>query len=202
VPDMPPQWVPTAMQQQQEEAVPAQTPSPSPAPAAAGFVWPCPEELRQLDSSTLAAATAFAAVFPATPAVTASAPFTTSRRASASMPHSQAALTAAADSAGSGTAPAAVAAARPKPRAAAKARAGTGSRVQQLLGPAVRTRAEAVARYKAKRARRGSVSRVRYQRRKDYADQRPRVGGRFVKVKGLQPQQPQSQQQAQPQLAQ
>jgi hypothetical protein len=58
--------------------------------------------------------------------------------------------------------------------------------LQQELGPAVRTRAEAVARYKAKRARRSSVKRVRYQRRKEYADQRPRVGGRFIKKCDLQ----------------
>jgi hypothetical protein len=50
----------------------------------------------------------------------------------------------------------------------------------------VRSRAEAVARYRAKRARRSSVQRVRYQRRKDYADTRPRVRGRFIKVSELQ----------------
>lgn len=193
VPDVP-QWVPIATQQ--EQAAPASTPAP--ASATAGFVWPCPQELRWLDTSTLAAATAFATVFPATPAAaTVAAAPATSRPTSAGLPHAQAAMNAAADSAGSGTAPAV----RPTARAAAKTRAG--SRVQQLLGPAVRSRAEAVARYKAKRARRSSVSRVRYQCRKDYADQRHRVGGRFVKVKGVQqqPRQQQQQQQAQAQLA-
>lgn len=44
-----------------------------------------------------------------------------------------------------------------------------------------RTRAEAVARYLEKKARRVHHKRIRYQMRKLNADKRPRVKGRFIK---------------------
>ncbi len=45
----------------------------------------------------------------------------------------------------------------------------------------VRTRAEALDRYRQKRARRAYTKKIRYQLRKINADRRPRVKGRFVK---------------------
>jgi hypothetical protein len=47
--------------------------------------------------------------------------------------------------------------------------------------PFVRTRAEALARYREKRARRTHAKKIRYHLRKVNADKRPRVKGRFVK---------------------
>lgn len=55
----------------------------------------------------------------------------------------------------------------------------------RLLSPTVRSRAEAVARYRAKRATRCAASLVRYHKRKQYAEQRPRVRGRFVKASSV-----------------
>lgn len=46
---------------------------------------------------------------------------------------------------------------------------------------APRTRAQAIARYLEKKARRVHTKRIRYQMRKLNADRRPRVKGRFVK---------------------
>jgi hypothetical protein len=198
VPDT--QWVPTPLQQ------PA---------AAVGFTWPCPDELRKpLNASNLTAAHMVPMVFPATPAAAAPAAvasvdsscfsFDLEAKAAAAPPAASlfaampapAALkqcsryTAAADSAGSGTAAeASAAAAAVEPgRFRHVLDAAAAADWAQQLGPAVRSRAEAVARYKAKRARRSTVKRVRYQRRKDYADKRPRVGGRFVKLTDLQQQ--------------
>lgn len=47
--------------------------------------------------------------------------------------------------------------------------------------PGDRTRAQAIARYLEKKARRVHTKKIRYQMRKLNADRRPRVKGRFVK---------------------
>lgn len=49
----------------------------------------------------------------------------------------------------------------------------------------MRTRAEALERYRVKKARRAYTKRIRYQLRKINADKRPRIKGRFVKKEEL-----------------
>jgi hypothetical protein len=204
-----PQQQPQPQQQQQQVARGNSSelqwvPTPQPDPVAS-FSWPCPDELKgPLITSTMPAAAMIPLVFPATPAAAAaaaqaglhrhsssssvndSAPadtpavvpqrqFTPSVAASADSASSAAASAVPPASAGLHTSFAPVA-------AAAAAPAGC----LWVLSPPVRSHAEAVARYRAKRARRSSVQRVRYQRRKDYADKRPRVGGRFIKMTDLQ----------------
>jgi hypothetical protein len=205
VPDM--LWVATQAPQVQDPAVAA---------LAATFKWPCPQELKaplKTPSITIApgmvpqATPAVASPAPATPA----ARVRSHTSCDSSQPGAVPALwptafdDVATDTAVSSVALGEASAAAAAPAAAPEARpmrtirlkgmfAGANSssparqlqQLQQQLGPAARTRAEAVARYKAKRARRSSVKRVRYQRRKEYADQRPRVGGRFIKKCDLQ----------------
>jgi hypothetical protein len=206
-----PQQQPQPQQQQQQVARGNSSelqwvPTPQPDPVAS-FSWPCPDELKgPLITSTMPAAAMIPLVFPATPAAAAAAAAQAGlhRHSSSSSVNDSApadtpavvpqrqftpSVAASADSASSAAASAVPPASAGlhtsfAPVAAAAAAAPAGC--LWVLSPPVRSHAEAVARYRAKRARRSSVQRVRYQRRKDYADKRPRVGGRFIKMTDLQ----------------
>jgi len=170
-----PQWAPTQQQ-------------------VSGFMWPCPEELRTPYSSSLTAA-------PLVPLGTPNMPAAIGSSSSSS---------ASDDEVIAGQTQPQPVNTSPKPRsrsrhirasspAGSKGSSSAGSVTAAAVGGSsrqwglpVRSRAEAVARYRLKRARRSSAGKVvRYQRRKEYAEQRPRVRGRFVKATDLQQQQQQ-----------
>lgn len=194
--------LPVAVRQQQQQQHALLEPQWAPTQhQVSGFMWPCPEELRTPVSSSLTAAPL--------------APLGTPEMAAAAGANRQ---PVGVDSSSSSSASDEVTAGQTYPQpvdtppqpgsrprqhratspagsrgdsASRVAAAGVGGSSRQW-GPPVRSRAEAVARYRLKRARRSSVGKVvRYQRRKEYAEQRPRVRGRFVKATDLQQQQQQ-----------